>query len=209
MEKFKNKYRIPSARAQWWDYSRNGAYFITICTQHRVHYFGEIVLSDAINDINVNVETRLIASLQESPRLIQNPYLQSTVLGELAEQIWYEIPSHFAFIQLDAFVVMPNHLHGILLIKNDNVDRSPPEQKTGGFAKNKNPMLNENISRVVRWFKGRCAFEMRKCHAGFKWQSRFHDHIIRDDSEYQRINNYIETNPQNWEIDKFFTPGEL
>jgi putative transposase len=205
LEKFRNKYRIPSARASWWDYSQNGAYFITICTQHRIHYFGEILFSDAINDINVNVETRLITSLPESPQSTpQTPYLQPTILGELAKQIWFEIPTHFAFIQLGAFVVMPNHLHGILIIENDAADKSPPEQKTGGFAGNKNPMSNENISRVVRWFKGRCAFEMRKNHVDFEWQPRFHDHIIRDDLEYQRIQDYINNNPSKWHTDEFF-----
>jgi REP element-mobilizing transposase RayT len=83
------------------------------------------------------------------------------------------------------------------------------EQKTGGFAGNKNPMLNNNISRVVRWYKGVCTFEMRKLHADFQWQSRFHDHIIRNDDEYQRIVNYINTNPENWEKDKFYKSEEL
>ncbi len=61
-------------------------------------------------------------------------------------------------------------------------------------------MLNNNISRVIRWYKGICTFNMRKIHADFQWQSRFHDHhIIRNDDEYQRIADYINTNPQNWE----------
>ncbi len=75
-------------------------------------------------------------------------------------------------------------------------------------------MLNNNISRVIKWYKGICTFNMRKIHAGFQWQSRFHDHksnrnshhIIRDDEEYQRIADYINTNPQNWDTDKFFKP---
>jgi REP element-mobilizing transposase RayT len=200
MDKFQNKYRIPSARAQWWDYANAGAYFITICTAHRVHYFGEIVGHD--------VETRLIASQ----------------LGQTAEQYWHAIPAQFQFIELGAFVVMPNHIHGILIINdnanaNDNANvktrliaslqMEQTEQKTGGFAGNKNPMLNNNISRVVRWYKGVCTFEMRKLHADFQWQTRFHDLIIRNDDEYQRIVNYINTNPENWEKDKFYKSEEL
>lgn len=166
---------------------------ITICTAQRVHYFGEIV------------EKRFIASQ----------------LGEIAEQYWHAIPAQFQFIELGAFVVMPNHIHGILIINdiaNDNAtanvetriiaplqtqQTNQSEQKTGGFAGVKNPMLNNNISRVVRWYKGVCSYEMRKIHAEFQWQTRFHDHIIRNDEEYQRIANYIHTNPKNWKGDKF------
>ena len=200
MDKFQNKYRIQSARAQWWDYANAGAYFITICTANRVHYFGEIV------------NTQFIASQ----------------LGQTAEQYWHAIPAQFQFIELGAFVVMPNHIHGILIINdvlNDNENANAnananvetrliaslqteqtkqPKQKTGGFAGVKNPMLNNNISRVVRWYKGVCTFEIRKIHADFQWQSRFHDHIIRNDNEYQRIVNYINTNPKNWKEDKFY-----
>ena len=191
MDKFQNKYRIPSARAQWWDYANAGACFITICTQNRECYFGEIV------------ETRFIAS----------------ELGKTAEEYWIEIPVQFQYIELGAYVIMPNHIHGILIINDTPAVetrliaslqtqqiRQTPAQKTGGFAGTKNPMLNNNISRVIRWYKGICTFNMRKIHADFQWQSRFHDHIIRDDEEYQRIADYINTNPQNWERDKFFKP---
>jgi hypothetical protein len=74
----------------------------------------------------------------------------------------------------------------------------------GGFAGEKNPMLNDNISRIIRWYKGRCSFEMRKIHADFEWHSRFHDHIIRNSVEFERIQNYIENNPSNWKEDKFY-----
>ena len=191
MDRFQNKYRIPSARAQWWDYGTNAAYFVTICTQERMHFFGKIV------------ETQFMAS----------------ETGRLAEQYWNEIPNHFPFAQLGAFVVVPDHIHGIVIIDkhengqngNANVEtrliaslqEHTPDKphKTGGFAGNKNPMLNDNLPRIVRWYKGCCSFEMRKIQPDFKWQARFHDHIIRNDAEYQRINDYIETNPLNWEHD--------
>ena len=87
-EKYKNKYRIKSARLPNWDYGSNGMYFITICTQNRVHFFGKII----------------------------NKKMQLNEIGEMAEKYWNEIPQHFPFVKLDAFVVMPNHIHGILII---------------------------------------------------------------------------------------------
>jgi len=90
--KFQNKYRIPSARLQTWDYANNGAYFITICTQNREHFFGNI----------------------------KNGIMQLSEIGKLAAQFWYEIPNHFPMVELGNFVVMPNHVHGILIINKTN-----------------------------------------------------------------------------------------
>ncbi len=64
-------------------------------------------------------------------------------------------------------------------------------------------MLNDNISRIIRWYKGRCTFENRKIDFNFSWQSRFHDRIIRNPIEYLRISNYIINNPSNWKDDVF------
>lgn len=183
--KYKNKYRIPSARLQSWDYGNNGAYFITICTQHREHYFGEIVGNE----------------------------MQLNEIGNLAQQYWAEIPKQFPFIELENFVVMPNHIHGVLIINNGSVLSPPPVETRliaslpvkppGGITGDKNPMFHENISRVIRWYKGRCTFEIRKIHSDFSWQSRFHDHIIRNDESFERIQDYISNNPLNWKEDKF------
>src|SRR5690606_8094440 len=88
MSKYQNKYRVESARAQWWDYGWNGAYFITICTQNREHFFGKII------------DARLIVSQT----------------GQLAEKFWHEIPNQFPYVKLGDFVVMPDHIHGILIL---------------------------------------------------------------------------------------------
>ncbi|MCA0350147.1 MAG: transposase [Bacteroidetes bacterium] len=214
-DKFQNKYRIASARLHNWDYSSNGAYFITICTQNKEHYFG------TIND------GKMVLS----------------EIGKLVEQFWIEIPNQFLFIELGNFVIMPNHVHGIIIINklhtNSQVETrfiasnnsnttdetrfilsnnsnttdktrliaSLQEQpiKNGGFAGDKNPMFHENISKIIRWYKGRCSFEIRKIHADFGWQSRFHDHIIRNANSFENIQNYIQENPERWENDKFFT----
>ena len=74
---------------------------------------------------------------------------------------------------------------------------TPPNNK-GGFANIKSPMLNNNISRVIRWYKGACTFQIRKSNPKFHWQSRFHDHMIRNPREYHDIAEYIQNNPMNW-----------
>ena len=191
MNKYKNKYRIPSARLLNWDYANNGCYFITICTKRRQHFFGKIVDGEMI--------------LSET--------------GIIVQKYWLEIPIHFTFIELGNFVVMPNHVHGILIIDNLPVETrfiaSPslqiqtkiPDKKdiAGGFTGNKNPMFHENISRVIRWYKGRCSFEIGKINSNFAWQTRFHDHIIRNAQSFETIQNYISDNPGNWGKDRFYT----
>jgi REP element-mobilizing transposase RayT len=219
MKKFQNKYRIPSARLQNWDYGANGAYFITICTDKMECLFGDVVS-------NADVETRLIASLQDT--IDEKCAMQLNELGKIAHDIWEEIPNKFPFVKLGNFIIMPNHMHGILIInkyvetrlvasKNENVENANgnahvetrliasvhDDDKKGGFSGNNNPMFHENISRIIRWYKGRCSFEMRKIHADFNWQSRFYDHIIRDSRAFNTIQNYIEDNPSKWNKDKF------
>ncbi|QQL49661.1 transposase [Mucilaginibacter ginkgonis] len=93
-EKFRDKYRTTSFRRPNWDYGSNGLYFVTICTKDKTHYFGDIV------------ETQHIVSLQK------------TEIANIAFKNWLEIPKHFSFVELDDFVIMPNHLHGILFIIN-------------------------------------------------------------------------------------------
>jgi REP element-mobilizing transposase RayT len=198
-EKFQNKYRIPSARLQNWDYGTNGAYFITICSKDMKHFFGEV--ADGKMSLNA--------------------------IGKLAEEYWIEIVKQFPYVELGNFQIMPNHMHGILIIDKirksvetrfiasnlDNDDYNvetrliasvPPAQEIGGFSGENNPMLSENIARIIRWYKGRCTFEMRKINENFEWHSRFHDHIIRNSDSFERILNYIEKNPSKWEEDKFY-----
>ena len=199
-EKFRNKYRISSARLQNWDYGWDGAYFITICTKNRRHYFGEIINSEM--------------------------HLKET--GKLAEKFWLEIPDHFPFIELGNFQVMPNHFHGILIIdkmkydgnngKNDGendggndggtadpaVPAVPaPTNKTIGQLRYQN-QGSGTISSVLGSYKSIVSKNAHLNNANFAWQSRFHDHIIRDTLSFERIQNYIENNPKNWREDKFY-----
>ncbi|WP_281225202.1 transposase [Flavobacterium aquiphilum] len=181
-EKFRNKYRVPSVRLQNWDYGTNGAYFITICTKEMQSFFGEVVN----NVMNLNE------------------------IGILAEKYWTEIVKKFPYIELGNFQIMPNHMHGILIIdksitlgETQLIASEQSKNKTGGCTGQNNPMLAENISRVIRWYKGRCTFEMRKINQKFEWHNRFHDHIIRNSESFERIQNYIEENPLKWNEDKF------
>jgi len=190
-EKFQNKYRIPSARLQNWDYGSNAAYFVTICTQNREHYFGEII----------------------------NGSMYLSEIGHLANKYWLEIPEHFPFVELDAFVVMPNHVHGIIIINKPNNDRTVETRHALSLPIPSQPQLqNETIgqkrfqnqgkgtiSSIIGSYKSVLTKNARKIHADFAWQSRFHDHIIRNDNSYHRIHEYILTNPRNWMKDKFYT----
>jgi REP element-mobilizing transposase RayT len=93
VEKFNNRYRIASTRMQHWDYGWNAPYFITICTKNRDHYFGKVIQGK----------------------------MQLSHIGVIADILWQEIKHHARHVELDAFVVMPNHIHGILII-DDNRD---------------------------------------------------------------------------------------
>lgn len=178
MTKFSGKYRIESTRLKNWDYGWNGSYFVTVCTRNRNCFFGHIR------------DGQFIANF----------------MGEIAVNYWMEIPEHYPFIELDEFVVMPNHVHGIVWInRKDAINRVSTAATThgGGVTGKHNPMLQDNLSRVLRWYKGRVSFECRKIDGDFGWQGRFHDHIIRDESSYHRIKDYIRNNPLNWRNDKF------
>lgn len=91
--KYRNKYRIPSTRLQNWDYGWNAIYFVTICTKDRIHYFGEI----------------------------DDGKIKLSPIGAVADVLWHELKNHFDNIELDAFVVMPNHIHGIIAINNGDI----------------------------------------------------------------------------------------
>ncbi len=188
-ERFKEKYRIPSARLQNWDYGWNGIYFITICVAGREHYFGEMTKGK----------------------------IRMSEIGLLAERFWFEIPQHFPFILLDAFVVMPNHIHGILIIDkvdggriNTNIMKSVETRQclvstdaTPGQQRFRNPGKN-NISSVIGSYKSVVARYAHRIISGFDWQAKFHDHIVRSDDSLKRIREYIQNNPANWRQDKFF-----
>src|SRR5664279_3072899 len=204
-EKFQNKYRVPSGRLQHWDYGWDAAYFITLCTKDRECLFGEIV----------------------------NGSMNLSGLGIIADVMWHEIKNHAKNIELGEFVVMPNHVHGIIILNgndetnakgvadnaNDPRDahverrhalslhdqpQSPPQpQKTFGQQRFQNQGKN-TLSSIVGGYKSAVTKHAHRLQFNFAWQSRFHEHIIRDENSYQTISHYIVNNPANWSADKFF-----
>ena len=102
MDKFRNKYRIETTRLKHWDYGWNAAYFVTICTKNRKCYFGDIT----------------------------DGKIQLSDIGLLAKTYWNKIPQHFPFVILDAFVVMPNHIHGIIIINKSNDNKNDIDIET-------------------------------------------------------------------------------
>ena len=188
-EKFKNKYRNESIRLQNWDYRRAGAYFITICTENREHYFGEI----------------------------ENGKMKLSHLGVIADIFWHEIPARKPFVKLGEYVIMPNHIHGILIVDDHDSQtdvvvpvgtlhatslREQPTTKNETMSKI-SPKSN-SVSTIIRSYKSAVTKHANRLGIPNGWQSRFYDHIIRDDAAFERISNYIINNPVNWKEDKFF-----
>jgi len=190
MEKFRNKYRIASTRWAAWDYANNAAYFVTLCTAHRAHDFGEIQAGKMI----------------------------FTRLGQAAVDCWNEIPAHFPFVVLDGFVVMPNHVHGIVVIdkpvgghvvethvgthiETQNFASLPGTQPHNHFGPQ-----SQNLASIMRGYKIGVTKYARQNAIPFAWQARYHDHVIRNPGEHARIWQYIQSNPSNWSGDRFFAP---
>lgn len=118
-------------------------------------------------------------------------------LQEIAEEAWQEIPLHFANVQLDAFVVMPNHVHGVLHFTASEEEPVAP-QHAGALQK------RPTLSVVVRSFKAAVTrdLRLRRLHDGQPfWQANFYDRIIRNDAELNRIREYIAQNPVAWSHD--------
>lgn len=219
-EKFRNRFRIKSARAPWWDYGTDAAYFITISTKGRQHYFG----------------------------MIAEGKMHLSSVGIIADLLWHEIRNHFKNCQLGQFIVMPDHIHGILIL-NKNASRWSSSEKNGmgndhgtnhpnvddplvdkpnvggplvdhpnvddptvhdplvdnPNSKKSSPSQSRfqnqgknTISSIVGSYKSAVSKHAHRLGLEFAWQSRFHDHIIRDADEFERISDYIRKNVKNW-----------
>ncbi|MEW6194030.1 MAG: transposase [Bacteroidota bacterium] len=168
MELYHNKYRIKSARLKDWDYSNPWWYYVTINTKYHIEYFGKII----------------------EGKMVTNE------LGKIADKCWKEIPNHFANTELDYFVIMPNHLHGIVIMniipKNKNVET--PDRAS---------LHNSTLGSIVNQFKGSVKrWANRSGYSPFACQSRFYDRIIRNEKELYNIRKYIDQNPLKWEFEK-------
>lgn len=173
---FKNTFRIPSARLQEWDYAATGYYFVTICTKNKQCWFGTI------------------QETEEEPGTV-------TVLstfGKIVEECWLEIPVHYPNATLDQYVIMPNHIHGIICIEGCD----PDSVETRHAASLQRPKLPpRSLSSIINQFKSACT---RHIHllgsAEFSWQPRYYDHVVRNGKDLERIHLYISENTQSWLI---------
>ncbi|MCR4964321.1 MAG: transposase [Bacteroidales bacterium] len=194
-ERFKNRYLISSARANWHEYD-GGEYFITICTQNKKHYFGEI----------------------------KNEMMKLSEIGLYTEKCITEIPLHNSLVEIPLYVIMPNHIHLVAIVHNDfgksyagdnengvnvkdDIDISMPR----GAKRNGKNIVMQNIanqqsilSTAIGGMKRAVTCFANKNQLHFGWQTRFHDHIIRDTDEMNRIAGYIENNIARWEYDIFY-----
>ena len=114
-------------------------------------------------------------------------------MGQIAEKYWLQIPSHYPFVELDEFVIMPDHIHGILSFNKS-------ESKT--WQPNKAGPQSGNLASVMRGFKAGVKTFATRNEVDFSWQPRFYDRIIANESELNRIRKYIVENPANWALEK-------
>jgi putative transposase len=168
-ELYNNKYRIISARRPNWDYGSHGLYFVTICTKDRVQYFGKI--------IGDKDETQSIVSLHQSG------------MGSIAYNNWNKIPQYHPYVELDEFIVMPDHIHGILFINK-------PDKLAWDI--NKFGPQRNNLASIIRGYKSSVKQYATINNLDFLWQPKYYDRVIRNEQEYLNIKEYIYNNVDNW-----------
>lgn len=213
-DKFQNKYRIASHRKPNWDYSADALYFLTIVTQNRECNLGKIVNT---HDGGTNGTHEMI--LSDFGKIVEQEWLKSF---EIRDELF-----------LHEYIIMPNHLHAIVEIYNENRgDENTTNVETHGRASlrvERNEPTNPELSSIKRNPPIRLPKSISSFMAGFKsavntkiddyidvnqlkipkynrnnhfFQPNYHDHIIRNQHEYQCIANYIINNPENWDKDK-------
>ena len=179
-------HRRRSIRLRGYDYAQAGFYFVTICVRDRECMFGEVVDND----------------------------VRLSKYGTLVAQAWEDLPNHYPHLELDRFVVMPNHFHGIVVLtpvgagfKSANSDVKPAlsdVRSTTRAGLKPAPTKRHGLPEIVRGFKtfsARRINEIRQTPGTSVWQRNYYEHVIRDESDYDRIAEYIANNPQRWEED--------
>ncbi len=184
-----------SIRLKGYDYGQPGAYFVTICTRGRVHLFGEVA----------NGEMRL------------------NELGRVAEWYWRHIPQHAPYVELDAFVIMPNHIHAIIWISVRATHSTREAANSTQFSSNEStdmrgtPSGNASplrpagptagsLGAIVGNFKSVVARRinaLRGTPGAPVWQRNYYEHVIRNDRALDAIRRYIVHNPVRWHLDRY------
>lgn len=176
----KNFYDRQSVRLKGYDYSLPGVYFVTIDTKNYESYFGEV----------------------------EKGKVKLSEMGKIANQFWRKIPAHYPSVQLDEFIVMPNHLHGVLLL---DLDFDPDTHAV--WAQNFAPIRARehynkfgpqpmNLASIIRGFKMAVRKYAVMHNLEFFWHRGFYDRIVRNQDELDRITVYIRNNPDNWPGDR-------
>lgn len=164
-----------SIRLSGYDYAQSGAYFVTVCTQKRACLFGSIANSEMqINDA-----------------------------GRIAQTVWTELPARFPQVGIDGFIVMPNHIHGILMVGAQFI--APSDSP---FDVIKNPARSvigraPALGEIIRAYKAISTRKIRPTvKADFRWQRNYYEHIVRSEESLNRIREYILNNPIQWDVDR-------
>ena len=160
-----------SIRLKGYDYSAKGAYFVTVCALSRKLLFGNI----------------------------ESGEMRINKIGEIVQRFWKEIPQHFPHVKLDEYVIMPNHIHGILVIEDGIVGANNYSPSKVGLSKG----TSKTIGSVIRGFKIGVTKWMRQ-HTKIEhiWQRNFYEHVIRNEDELNLVREYIQNNPKQWEMDR-------
>ena len=162
-----DKYHRRSIRLAGYDYGQAGAYFVTICTRDRACLFGSVT----------NGELRLNDA------------------GTMVKTVWQDLPSHYPHVELDEFVVMPNHVHGTLMLCDE----------VGAGLKPAPTTRHHGLPEIIRGFKtfsARRVNELRRTPGMQLWQRNYHEHVIRDEDSLNRLREYVVNNPAQWESDR-------
>lgn len=169
-------------RLKGFDYSFPGFYFVTICTKNMNHYFGKI----------------------QNGKMMLNKY------GRIIDNKWNWLKSNFNYIELDTFIIMPNHVHGIIYIYNYNYDkkilgtgRAVGTGHAVGTGRDLSLPKIKPLPEIIGAFKTTSSKLIHEYGlAEFQWQRSFHDRIVRNENELERIRNYIKNNPVKWGLDR-------
>jgi REP-associated tyrosine transposase len=170
------KHHRRSIRLRGHDYSSPGEYFVTVCTHSKAHLLGEVVEGE----------------------------MELNEVGRMVERWWRELPNKFASVRTDALVVMPNHLHGIIVLVGADLRVRPGGEKGGH--------IGPPLPRVVQWFKTMTTNDYLRNFRGNTtsssqrklWHCNYYEHIVRNERELEIIREYIHTNPARWERDPEF-----
>ncbi len=184
------KHHRRSIRLKGYVYSSDGAYYVTIVTQEWECLLGEIIGGE----------------------MYLNEY------GEIVQKWWNEIPIHFSILELGAFVIMPNHVHGIIFITTERRGEviSPPynpnnniqdvyDDETNNLGGRTPPLRKPTLGQIVAYFKYQSTEEMNRIETDKAitkfWQRNYYEHIIRNEKDLQNKTNYIQANPLLWDED--------